>query len=161
MDQNKTGYSKKMKNILAALYFFICGCSVVNSQQPQSLPKEKFQVCGQSLTLEIARDDHSRSLGLMYRDQVPDGTGMIFIFAQPQSLSFWMKNVPMDIDIAYFSKEGKYINHHTMKGTSPVQSTESLPSYPSFKKAKYAVEVQAGFYSKVKSLPNCAVSPLL
>lgn len=134
-------------------------CCTVVAQKPQKLTKKRFKVCDVPLELEIARSDSERNLGLMYRTAVPEGTGMVFVFEQLQPLSFWMKNVPMDIDIGYFDERGLLINFHTMKGTSPLLQDRSQPSYPSLRPARYAVEVVAGFY-KSKNAKDCRLLPL-
>jgi uncharacterized membrane protein (UPF0127 family) len=160
--RQKIIFQEKVKFQIFISLIFSMSCSFVNSQpKPQVLSKKKFQVCGVSLDLEIADNNQSRSIGLMHRESVPKGTGMIFVFSKPEVLSFWMKNVPMDIDIGYFSESGRLLKFHTMKGTSPIQATERLPTYSSINPAKYAVEVEAGFYEKIKSPKDCELSPLV
>src|SRR5216117_3453691 len=45
-----------------------------------------------AVRVEIAADDDTRQQGLMYRDRLPEASGMIFIFPQPGDFPFWMKN---------------------------------------------------------------------
>jgi uncharacterized membrane protein (UPF0127 family) len=127
--------------------------------QPQKLKSSRFTVCGQALTLEVARTQNEKSTGLMYRNSVPPGTGMLFIFPKEQVLSFWMRNVPFSIDIGYFDSRGRLINAHTMAGTSPLQRDEALPTYSSLGAARFAVEVEAGFFGRVDKL-SCTLRPL-
>lgn len=115
-------------------------------------------VCGQKLQLEVADDDNERMMGLMYRTEIKAGHGMIFIFPRAERQAFWMKNVPFDIDIGYFDARGKLLNAVTMLGTSPLQTSESLPNYPSKGAVLYAVEVPAGFYARHKK--NCVLKKL-
>ncbi|MEO1909117.1 MAG: DUF192 domain-containing protein, partial [Paracoccus sp. (in: a-proteobacteria)] len=42
--------------------------------------------------IEVVDTPASRAQGLMYRKDVPPGTGMLFIYEQPQPVSFWMRN---------------------------------------------------------------------
>lgn len=120
----------------------------------------KIQVCGQTLNAEVARSDEDRSRGLMGRTSLNKNAAMIFVFESEEPLSFWMKNVPFDIDIGFFDAKGKYVSHHLMKGTSPLQREATLPSYKSKAPAKYAVEVRPNFFKKHLS-SNCKLSPLL
>ncbi len=128
-------------------------------EKPQNLPKKTFAVCGKKLKLEIAKSESERAKGLMHRVSVQKGTGMIFVFDQANLLSFWMRNVPFDIDIGYFDSKGKLLNTYTMKGTSPLMKDEALPRYPSGGDALFAVEVQAGFYNGTKK-KSCRLSPI-
>jgi len=129
------------------------------ASQPQKLKSQVYKVCGTKVNLEIAQTDSERNMGLMHRTEVPAGTGMLFVFPQPQVLYFWMRNVPMDIDIGYFDSQGKLVHSITMKGTSPLMVEDTLPRYSSEKSAQFAVEVAAGFYSS-KNTKTCVLSPL-
>jgi uncharacterized membrane protein (UPF0127 family) len=51
----------------------------------------------------------------MYRDSIPEGKGMLFVFEQPSSQKFWMKNTRIPLDIGYFSPEGKLLEVHAAK----------------------------------------------
>jgi len=126
----------------------------------QKLPTKAFQVCGKKVQLEIASNDEQRTIGLMFRQEIPSGTGMIFIFPYEEERAFWMRNVPFDIDIGFFDKGGKLLNFHTMRGTSALQKIETLERYPSKGAAQYAVEVEKGFFSNLKSVKSCHVKPL-
>ncbi len=88
---------------------------------------------------EIARKPEERNYGFMNRKKIPDGTGMIFIFEQDQILSFWMKNTPHPLSIAYIDSKGKIRNIIDMSPYSlePICSTISV---------RYALEVPQGWF---------------
>lgn len=96
-----------------------------------------------TVAVEIADDPAERARGLMERDHLDVNMGMLFIFEQPQDLSFWMKDTRIPIDILFFDAEGKFISTTTM---TPCEG-DPCPGYPSGGKAKYALEVNAGFVS--------------
>lgn len=91
--------------------------------------------------VEIAKTPAQRSRGFMERKKIPGGTGMIFVFEQDQVLSFWMKNTPHPLSIAYVSKDGtiKDIFDMTPFSLASVTSTISV---------RYALEVPQGWFSK-------------
>src|SRR6187402_1172783 len=99
--------------------------------RPQSLPRKTFHVCGRKLVLEIARDFDSRQIGLMHREGIKPGTGMLFVFAEAAEQAFWMRNVGFSIDIGYFDAKGLLKTALTMEGTSPLTRDDALPRYPS------------------------------
>jgi uncharacterized membrane protein (UPF0127 family) len=142
--------------------FFLTGCSQAASVKttPPQLPTKPYKVCGQALTLEIAQTSPDRGKGLMDRDGLLPAHGMLFIFAAPEPLSFWMKNVRMDLDIAFFDEKGQLLNTHTMAAESPMVLQEKLKLYPSQGLALYAVEVEAGWYAKQRSLKTCRLEPV-
>ena len=94
-----------------------------------------------SVKAEIARSEEERNHGFMERKVIPDGTGMLFIFDRDQILSFWMKNTPHPLSIAYLDSKGKIRNIYDMTPFSltPIVSTVSV---------RYALEVPQGWFEK-------------
>ncbi|MBR8839693.1 MAG: DUF192 domain-containing protein [Stigonema ocellatum SAG 48.90 = DSM 106950] len=56
---------------------------------------------GTNLELEVARTPQQQEMGLMYRPALPKNRGMLFQFPSPQSISFWMKDTPVPLDIVF------------------------------------------------------------
>ena len=77
------------------------------AQQNTERAKYTIQIGKQTLQLELARTAKTRETGLMYRDSLPKGEGMIFVFENPQPQRFWMKNTRIPLDIGYFSADGR------------------------------------------------------
>jgi len=77
------------------------------AQQNTERAKYAIQIGEQTLQLELARTPKTRETGLMYRDSLPKGEGMIFVFENPQPQRFWMKNTRIPLDIGYFSADGR------------------------------------------------------
>ncbi len=94
----------------------------------------------QTLPVEVADDDIEQSRGLMFRDALPAGAGMLFVFDEPQPLSFWMKNTLIPLDILYFDAEGVFVSRTSMDPCI----AEPCRTYPSIGLARYALEVQRG-----------------
>lgn len=90
---------------------------------------------------EVAKTPEERQFGFMERKKIPDGTGMIFIFETDQILSFWMKNTPHPLSIAYIDSKGviRDIFDMTPFSLSSITSTVSV---------RYALEVPQGWYEK-------------
>lgn len=108
------------------------------------LPVENIQIVkndSSRLTVrsEIAAKQEERNYGFMNRKHIPTGTGMLFVFEEEQQLSFWMKNTPHPLSIAYIDKNGKIRDIFDMEpySLSPILSTRSV---------MYALEVPKGWY---------------
>ena len=95
-----------------------------------------------NFTVEVADNDKLRSLGFMGRTDIPEGTGMLFIWDDEAYRNFWMKNTPSSLDIIFFDKNGNFINVH--ENTIPY----SLDNIPSLKPSKYVLELIAGSSKK-------------
>ena len=93
------------------------------------------------VSAEIAEKTEDRNHGFMERKNIPDGTGMLFVFERDQILSFWMKNTPHPLSIAYIDSKGKIRNIFDM-------TPYSLSSIVSTVNVRYALEVPQGWYKK-------------
>ncbi|MCB0805013.1 MAG: DUF192 domain-containing protein [Bacteroidales bacterium] len=92
-----------------------------------------------TIDIEIADNDQERSRGLMYRKSMQDDQGMLFVMEREQPQSFWMRNTYISLDIVFLDKDLRIVT--IQRNTEP----QSLTSIPSFKPAKYVVEIVAGF----------------
>ena len=116
------------------------------SCKTQKLPVKDIKIIRQdgtefTVSAEIAEKPADRNHGFMERKNIPDGTGMLFIFEQDQILSFWMKNTPHPLSIAYIDSKGKIRNIYDM-------TPYSLASIVSTVSVRYALEVPQGWYKK-------------
>ena len=92
-----------------------------------------------AIDIELAETDPKRELGLMYRDKLAENQGMLFIFDDEATRSFWMKNTVLPLDMIFVNARDEIVTIH--KNTTPY----SEQSYVSTKPAKYVVEVNAGY----------------
>lgn len=91
--------------------------------------------------VEVMRTVEERQKGLMHRDDLPEGKGMLFVFEQPQELSFWMKNVKFPIDIVFFNEEREMLN---VAREVPGCLKDPCENYVSNGDAKYVLEIGSG-----------------
>lgn len=95
-----------------------------------------------SVVVEVADREETRNRGFMEREVIPDGTGMVFVFDRDQVLSFWMKNTPHPLSIAYIDSTGKIRDIYHM-------TPFSMASWTSTVSVRYALEVPQGWFEKV------------
>lgn len=94
----------------------------------------------ETLEVEIADAPDERETGLMHRTVMPDGTGMLFVFAYEQVLSFWMKNTLIPLDIFFFDSNGRFVSRSSM---IPCDQ-DPCALTPSGGLVQYALEVNHG-----------------
>ena len=88
--------------------------------------------------VEIADNNETRSKGFMWRENIPDGTGMLFVWKKEAYRNFWMKNTPTSLDILFFDGDGKFLN--VVEKTEPF----SLDNIQSSEPSQYVLELMAG-----------------
>jgi uncharacterized protein len=103
---------------------------------------------GARLQVEIADDFHSRTQGLMGRTHLPNNQGMLFIFPNPDQLSFWMKNTYIPLSIAFFDQDKVLKEIQDMRAQNMMEKSEDLTSYQSQCLCTYALEVNQGWFQK-------------
>jgi uncharacterized membrane protein (UPF0127 family) len=104
-----------------------------------------------SLQVEIADTDVKRSQGLMYRRKLDANSGMLFVFPQDQYMNFWMKNTHIPLSIAFIDNQGKISEILHMK------PLDDSIIYSSKSKARYALEVNLGWFNKNSINVGCRI----
>jgi len=112
---------------------------------------------GQRYKVEIADDDAERARGLMFRDELAAGTGMIFLHEREEPQAYWMKNTRIPLDILYFDNTRKLVAQQ--RDVPPCSAGNACPPYPSNAPARYVLELNAGEAARLK-LQNGAVLKL-
>jgi uncharacterized membrane protein (UPF0127 family) len=100
---------------------------------------------GFAVSVEIANTDELRAQGLMFRDEVKPGAGMIFFFAEDDVYPFWMKNTLIPLDMIWIDASRRVA--HVKADVQPCK-VEDCPSYSPGVPARYVLELAAGEAAK-------------
>ncbi len=132
-----------MKKLFFLFLFllFILGCSEETNNILTIVTEEKEI----NVTVEIADSYEEHKVGLSNRELLDENTGMLFIFSYPKTLSFWMKDTFIPLDIMYIDENFKITE---IKENLQPCDTSNCHVYPSLQPAMYALEVNAGFCEK-------------
>jgi len=121
-------------------------CSVLASCKEEAPPVEWVQLPAE-LKVEIAQTPEQRQKGLMFRQNLPDGEGMYFVFEKEEYLSFYMKDTRIPLTIAYITKDGVI---ESIKDLTPLDEQPVYSSSP----AQFALEVKRGWFEENNVRPG-------
>lgn len=135
------GCKKKTPNGAAAGFGAAFDPSDPTEAQPR-LPTIKLYVGPEIMTAEMAVTPKAEQTGMMFRTNIVDGEGMIFVLPYPQQASFWMKNCYIPLSIAYMDDDGVIREIHDMKP----QDTNSVLSATN--NIRFALETAQGWFKR-------------
>lgn len=111
------------------------------------------------VSVELARTREAQARGLMYRTELAEGTGMLFVFDDETERAFWMSNTPIPLDILYIRGDSTIA---TIASNTTPYSEKKIPSRAP---VRYVLEVPGGWAGRhgVKTgdritLPNLDVA---
>lgn len=146
--------------ILCLVGLSACACGSedkkpVNMKQGPPKNSVKLEMGGKEVTLEVAATEAARALGLMKRKTMTKDHGMIFIYREPQIMSFYMRNTWIPLSIAFLKSDGTVVNIEEMR-----PNTES-PSHMSKGYCRYAIEMNKGWFAEhgIKAGDKIALTP--
>lgn len=108
---------------------------------PGELPVRELTLADQTLQVEIAQTPATMSQGLMHRDHLPEDRGMLFVWPRDQVVGMWMKNTRIPLSVAFIDREYRILNIADMQ-------PHSLQTHPSAGPARYALEVNQGWFAR-------------
>jgi uncharacterized membrane protein (UPF0127 family) len=133
-----------MKPFLMLVFSLLVFCAHGSWAQdaPQlDLPRIKLNAGMYVIETQVAATPQQRSTGLMYRQQMPQAEGMLFVFEYASEQCFWMKNTPLPLTAAFVADDGTIVNLADMKPLT----TES---HCSKKPVRYVLEMNQGWFEK-------------
>ena len=126
----------------------LMGCKETNADT-QFLTRTPLNIetpDGRTITLnvELATTPIQQQKGLMFREEMADDTGMIFIFDTPREIGFWMKNTLIPLDMIFIAPTSGII-HKIHRNAVP----HDLRSIPSNGITKAVLEINGGLSDKL------------
>ena len=88
--------------------------------------------------VELAINNEERQRGLMFREGMELSDGMMFVYERPQSVSFWMKNTSIPLDIIFADEAG--VITKIFENARPFSTTSIFGGYD----VQYVLEINAG-----------------
>ncbi|MFH1533034.1 MAG: DUF192 domain-containing protein [Pseudomonadota bacterium] len=125
-----------------------CGCRSGGPEAPRRAETRGVEILGPSgevlgeVQVEVVSSPDATARGLKYRDEVPEGTGMLFVFPEDIVRSFWMQDTRVSLDILFIDRDGGVVG--IRRNTEPYSEASITVGVPS----RYVLEVPAGTCSR-------------
>lgn len=131
-----------MKRLFLTLLVALSAATASAQDTPQTtLPRIKLQAGMYQMDVQVAQTPEQRSIGLMFRAEMPTHEGMLFVFEQPSTQCFWMKNTLLPLTAAFVADDGTIVNLADMK-------PQTTDSHCSTKPVRFVLEMNQGWFGK-------------
>ena len=135
----------RLANFIRALFIglslLVCTCAQAQDTPQTNLPRIKLQAGMFQIDTQVAQTPEQRSTGLMFRTDMPAHEGMLFVFEQPATQCFWMKNTLIPLTAAFVADDGTIVNLADMK-------PQTTDSHCSVKPVRFVLEMNQGWFAK-------------
>jgi uncharacterized protein len=132
-------YHARRAAALAAIAAMLCVAAAACAQGPRVTIIAPDGTARAAVAVDIAATPQERETGLMYRNHLGDDAGMIFLFATPQRLTFWMKNTEIPLDMIFADAKGTIVGM-VQRAEPYSEQTLGVDS-----DSQYVLEVNGGF----------------
>jgi len=92
-----------------------------------------------TVRVEVADEPAEWERGLMFRTELAEDAGMLFVFPSDVAYAFWMQNTPIPLSIAFIGADGHLLDRQDMAPSSTDLHFSAAPY-------RYALEVNQGFF---------------
>ncbi len=143
-----------------ALVLTLLSPSPAPTSSPQHLAQISVSAPRARLTLQVANTEAEREQGLMNYSVLPVHSGMVFVFATDSTVSFWMKDTLIPLDMVFVGPDGRVRN--VMARVAPADPSlpdERIPLETA--NAKYVIELPSGEAAQDGIVPGVTLSELL
>ena len=116
-------------------------------------PTVALSVGKHPIQAEVASTFESRMTGLMHRKSLPTDRGMLFVFLDVGPHCMWMRNTYVPLSVAFIDEQGAIVSIHDMQ-------PQTEDSHCAAKPARYALEMNQGWFAKKGVKPGARISGL-
>jgi hypothetical protein len=147
LDLRRRGALASVLLVLAAACGASPKASITATATPAPAGPRVILPSGSTYSLEVARTPEEQAQGLMFRESLPEKTGMLFPFGDKGIHQFWMKNTMIPLDMVWMDADGKVL---FVSADTPPCKADPCPSYGPDAPAASVLEIAGGMAKKEK-----------
>jgi uncharacterized membrane protein (UPF0127 family) len=154
-----------LTTLIACVFFAACSKNTTQSQeQPRQrettvhldhaqpkLPQIKLWLKDKEILAEVATTPEQLMTGMMFRKEIGENEGMLFVFQYPHRASFYMKNTYVPLSIAYINPEGVIMEIYDLEPLNEKSVTATNDNI------QFALEVKQGWFKKNNITPGTVI----
>lgn len=129
------------KCIFVSVALAVSGIALAQESPQLNLQRIKLSAGMHRIDTQVAATPEQRQTGLMWRKEMPQHEGMLFVFEQPSQQCFWMKNTLLPLTAAFVDNDGTVVNLADMK-------PQTTDPHCSAKPVRYVLEMNKGWFAK-------------
>lgn len=127
--------------LAASLGIALCGAAAAQGSPQLNLPRVELQAGMHRIDAQVAMSAQERQIGLMHRRDMPAHEGMLFVFEQPATQCFWMRNTLLPLTAAFVADDGSIVNLVDMQPLSDASHCSTRP-------VRFVLEMNQGWFAK-------------
>ena len=137
-------------SLKSKVWAYIAGCLLFSflttRAGAQGMPQTQLQRATLNagmhlIQVQLAQDFEQRQIGLMWRKEMPQNEGMLFVFEQPAIQCFWMRNTLLPLTAAFVLDDGSIVNLADMKPMNDDSHCSKIP-------VRFVLEMNQGWFAK-------------
>jgi len=129
-----------LRSLVAAATLLVA-VTAATAQPQLDLPRVPITAGMYRIDAQVASTPQQRQVGLMFRENLPQQEGMLFVFEQPAVQCFWMKNTLVPLTAAFVADDGRIVNLADMQ-------PQTTDSHCSEAPVRYVLEMNQGWFAK-------------
>jgi uncharacterized membrane protein (UPF0127 family) len=130
-----------LKTALITLMLMASGATLAQDTPQLNLQRATITAGLFQINAQLAVTPEQRQIGLMFRREMPQNEGMLFVFEQASQQCFWMKNTLLPLTAAFVAEDGTIVNLADMK-------PQTTDPHCSTKPVRYVLEMNQGWFAK-------------
>lgn len=126
-----------------SLSLWASGPALAQDEPQLKLQRTTLSAGMYQINAQLALTPEQRQTGLMFRKEMPQSEGMLFVFEQVAQQCFWMRNTFLPLTAAFLADDGTIVNLADMK---PLSTDSHCSAQP----VRYVLEMNQGWFAKKK-----------
>jgi len=132
-------HPSRLPQVLAL--FAVCASAWAQNSPQMNLQRVELTAGMYRIQAQVAASPQERQIGLMFRREMPQQEGMLFVFEQPATQCFWMKNTQLPLTAAFVADDGSIVNLADMQPLSEDSHCSARP-------VRYVLEMNQGWFAR-------------